>query len=185
MSFWATAMVAAKRAVPTPIQAIIVGTQSSATLSTGLTRTIRNTPAVTIVAAWMSADTGVGPAIASGSHTNRGSWALLPTAPTKSITAIAVAVVVARSPWIAAPLMVAKLIDPTAPKARNIATMKPQSPTRLVTNAFLPALAASSRVNQNEISRYEHVPTPSHPRKVTTRFSPSTSTSIEKANRLR
>jgi hypothetical protein len=27
------------------------------------------TPAVTMVAAWMSADTGVGPAIASGSQT--------------------------------------------------------------------------------------------------------------------
>ena len=29
----------------------------------------------------MSADTGVGPAIASGSHTYRGIWALLPQAP--------------------------------------------------------------------------------------------------------
>ena len=27
------------------------------------------TPAVTMVAAWISAETGVGPAIASGSHT--------------------------------------------------------------------------------------------------------------------
>jgi hypothetical protein len=27
------------------------------------------TPAVTIVAAWISAETGVGPSIASGSHT--------------------------------------------------------------------------------------------------------------------
>jgi hypothetical protein len=27
------------------------------------------TPAVTMVAAWMSAETGVGPAMASGSHT--------------------------------------------------------------------------------------------------------------------
>jgi hypothetical protein len=32
-------------------------------------RATRYTPAVTIVAAWMSADTGVGPAIASGSQT--------------------------------------------------------------------------------------------------------------------
>jgi hypothetical protein len=29
---------------------------------------MRNTPAVTIVAAWMRADTGVGPAMASGSQ---------------------------------------------------------------------------------------------------------------------
>ena len=33
-----------------------------------LLRAIRYTPAVTMVAAWMSADTGVGPAIASGSQ---------------------------------------------------------------------------------------------------------------------
>ena len=55
-------------------------------------RTIRNTPAVTIVAAWISADTGVGPSIASGSQRYSGSWALLPTAPTNSRAAIAVAV---------------------------------------------------------------------------------------------
>jgi hypothetical protein len=30
------------------------------------------TPAVTIVAAWISAETGVGPSIASGSQTYRG-----------------------------------------------------------------------------------------------------------------
>ena len=35
----------------------------------GHVRAIRYTPAVTIVAAWMSAETGVGPAIASGSQT--------------------------------------------------------------------------------------------------------------------
>ena len=34
-----------------------------------------------------------------------------------------------------------------------MATRKPQSPTRLVTNAFLPAEALASSVNQNEISR--------------------------------
>ena len=31
-----------------------------------------------MVAAWISADTGVGPAIASGSQVNSGTWALLP-----------------------------------------------------------------------------------------------------------
>ncbi len=41
--------------------------------------------------------------------------------------------------------------------------MKPKSPTRLVTNAFLPATAAEFRSNQNEISRYEQRPTPSQP----------------------
>ena len=43
-----------------------------------------NTPAVTIVAAWISAETGVGPSIASGSQVCRKSWADLPMAPTNS-----------------------------------------------------------------------------------------------------
>ena len=69
MSFWASAIVAANSAVIAPIQAIIGPTQSAAAPKiTGLMRTIRNTPAVTIVAAWISADTGVGPSIASGSQ---------------------------------------------------------------------------------------------------------------------
>ncbi len=63
--------------------------------------------------------------------------------------------------------------------------MKPKSPTRLVTNAFLPATAAESRSNQNEISRYEQRPTPSQPMKVTRKLEPSTSTSIDAAKRLR
>ena len=63
--------------------------------------------------------------------------------------------------------------------------MKPQSPTRLVMNAFLPAEALASFENQNETRKYEHVPTPSQPRNVTSRFEPSTSISIENTNRLR
>ena len=60
--------------------------------STGASRHNRYTPAVTMVAAWMSADTGVGPAMASGSHTDNGSCADLPAAPRKKSRAIAVAV---------------------------------------------------------------------------------------------
>ena len=66
-----------------------------------------------------------------------------------------------------------------------MATMKPQSPMRLVTKAFLPADALASSVNQNEMSKYEQAPTPSQPRKVSSRLSPSTSISIEKTNRFR
>src|SRR5260221_13277528 len=49
----------------------------------GYTRATRKTPAATIVAAWMSALTGVGPSIASGNHTCKGTWPDLPTAPQK------------------------------------------------------------------------------------------------------
>ncbi len=66
-----------------------------------------------------------------------------------------------------------------------MASITPQSPMRLVTKAFLPAVAAESRVCQNEIRKYEHAPTPSQPRKVTSRFSPSTSMSMENTNRFR
>ncbi len=44
-------------------------------------RTTRNTPAVTMVAAWISAETGVGPSIASGSQVCRKNCADLPMAP--------------------------------------------------------------------------------------------------------
>jgi len=50
------------------------------------------TPAVTIVAAWINALTGVGPSIASGSQTYNGSCADFPVAPTNSSKAIAVSV---------------------------------------------------------------------------------------------
>ena len=68
MSFCVIAIVAANSAVNAPVHATIVPAWSDA-LKNGLARTIRNTPAVTIVAAWISAETGVGPSIASGSHT--------------------------------------------------------------------------------------------------------------------
>ena len=42
---------------------------------------INKTPAVTIVAAWINADTGVGPSIASGSQICNPSWADLPITP--------------------------------------------------------------------------------------------------------
>ena len=45
-----------------------------------------NTPAVTMVAAWIRAETGVGPSMASGSQVCRPSWADLPMAPMNSST---------------------------------------------------------------------------------------------------
>jgi CheY-like chemotaxis protein len=48
----------------------------------GLIRATMKMPAVTIVAAWISAEIGVGPSIESGSHTCSGTCALLPIAPT-------------------------------------------------------------------------------------------------------
>ena len=58
----------------------VVGAYSSK----GDDRSSRYTPAVTSVAAWIKAETGVGPSIASGSQVCRPNWADLPIAASKS-----------------------------------------------------------------------------------------------------
>ena len=49
--------------------------------NSGDMRATMKMPAVTMVAAWISAEIGVGPSIESGSHTCSGNCALLPMAP--------------------------------------------------------------------------------------------------------
>ena len=100
------------------------------------------TPAVTIVAAWISAETGVGPSMASGSQTYSGICADLPVAPMKSSSVIRDSVPNAALSTGIAPAASAtarKSRVPNTEKMRNIPTMKPQSPIRLTMNAFLPA----------------------------------------------
>ena len=63
-----------------PIHATMSST-SGVSANSHAVRCSRYTPAVTIVAAWISAETGVGPSIASGSQTCSGNCADLPTAP--------------------------------------------------------------------------------------------------------
>src|SRR5207244_4882954 len=132
MSSWAQAIVAAKKAVAAPTTAMVVAA-AGPWARMGFTRAMRKTPAVTMVAAWMRADTGVGPSMAAGSQTYSGSWADLPTAPRKSRKAMAVSVP------LEAPLRWANTVpywsEPKVAKIRNMAIRKPKSPTRLVTNA--------------------------------------------------
>ena len=108
-------------------------------------------PAVTIVAAWIRAETGVGPSIASGSQTWRGNWALLPQAPRNSSNAIPVNVPTATSG--AAEKTSWKEMVPKTAKIHMMPRPKPRSPTRLTMNAFLAASAAERRLNQNPIRR--------------------------------
>ena len=98
ISFCATATVAAYNAVAAPMHAITIGAHVYEICSTGLMRVIKNTPDVTMVAAWMSAETGVGPSIASGNQRYNGNCALLPQAPTNNNIAMAVAVTCASDP---------------------------------------------------------------------------------------
>src|SRR5512139_168880 len=114
-----------------------------------------------MVAAWISADTGVGPAIASPSHDCSGNCADLPHAPSSSISPMAVSVAsLARSapantPW--------NVTEPNWANMIMIAMDSPKSPTRLTTNAFLAAAAYSGTYCQNPMSRYDARPTPSQP----------------------
>ena len=71
---------AAKKAVIAPTT-IITDKAVGDSSNSGEHRATKNTPAVTMVAAWIKADTGVGPSIASGSHVCSINCADLPMAP--------------------------------------------------------------------------------------------------------
>src|SRR5258706_13234084 len=73
-------MVAAKNAVIAPVIATTYWASGESEYS-GAERVMRYTPAVTMVAAWINAETGVGPAIASGSQTYNGICGDLPATP--------------------------------------------------------------------------------------------------------
>ena len=95
-----------------------------------------------MVAAWMSADTGVGPAIASPSQDCSGNCADLPQAASSSMSPIAVSV-----PWLAppsAPLSTVAEVDRAERREHEPSAMiRPRSPMRLATNAFFAATAYS------------------------------------------
>ena len=112
-----------------------------------------------MVAAWMSALTGVGPSIASGSQTWSGNWALLPTAPAKSSSAMIQIGIIGALPAAARCGSVRNAMDslmlsvPVFTKMAMIPSAKPTSPTRFVMNAFLLASAAVRLRYQKPISR--------------------------------
>ena len=80
MSFCTNPVVAAKKQVIAPKQAT-AASATGACSKIGEHLAIMNTPAVTIVAACMRADTGVGPSIASGNQVCSPSCADFPTHP--------------------------------------------------------------------------------------------------------
>lgn len=73
-------MVAEKKAVKPPITKIINNTKGTNS-NIGEQRIIKKTPAVTNVAAWIKAETGVGPSIADGNQVCKPNCADLPTHP--------------------------------------------------------------------------------------------------------
>ena len=120
-----------------------------------------NTPAVTIVAAWMRAETGVGPSIASGNQVCSRNCADLPIAPMNSSRQVIVSA--SRSmpkTWTLTPTRLgaaahtaSKLTEPVSRKTRKMPSAKPKSPTRLTTKALIAAALAEGRVYQKPISR--------------------------------
>src|ERR1700727_658990 len=139
MSSLAQPMYAPNRSVTVPTM-MTANHALGARLKIALDRTIRYTPAVTMVAAWMRADTGVGPSIASPNQACSGTWADLAQAPSSSSSPIAV-----RAPCEADGAPAKTPAYERVPKVLNIKNMptaRPASPTRFITNAFLAAVAA-------------------------------------------
>lgn len=82
-------VVAARNEVIAPEKVVTIKARVEYSENAGLLA-IMNTPAVAVVAAWVSADTGVGPSMASGNHVCDPICADLPTAPGRRYIRIAV-----------------------------------------------------------------------------------------------
>src|SRR3954468_11650790 len=187
MSFWNRPTVAAKKAVLAPMKV----TNSSAVgdnWNMGEQRQTRNTPAVTMVAAWIRAETGVGPSIASGSQVCSPNWADLPIAPTNSSRHRVVMIGTLCPAKMKLLLAMAGAAANTASKSKvpntaqipKMPSAKPKSPTRLTTKALMAAALAEGRVYQKPISRYEAKPTPSQPKNSCRKLLAVTSISMAK-----
>ena len=90
-----------------------------------------------MVAAWIKAETGVGPAIASGSQVYNGICALLPVAPTNSNIVIQVMSLLLKLESAAG--RSTKFTEPVRAINQKIAIRKAKSPTRFMTKALLAA----------------------------------------------
>lgn len=130
-----------------------------------------------MVAAWMRAEIGVGPSIASGSQTCKGNWADLAIGPMNIKQASNVRVATGNTGWSAeadkrAQLMACQIstllasVNVRMPcprccvqkpcvqyKSIKMPIRKPQSPMRLTTNAFKQAYAALDLYHQKPIKR--------------------------------
>ena len=158
-------MTAANNAVNPPMQVIIVAAdtpsrkpsaagQPAVAVYRKNNRQSMYTPAATMVAAWMRADTGVGPSIASGNHTCSGNWALLPMAPMK----ISKPAKPAQGPSKAGlatnlALRAAMSRVPARLQMARMPSMKPKSPMRLVKKAFFEASPAEGFSYQKPINK--------------------------------
>ncbi len=106
---------------------------------------------MTIVAAWIRADTGVGPSMASNNQECNGNWADFAQAPISSAIPIRLSIV--ESALLALSNTSGKLTEPNVKKISITAIESPKSPTRLTTKAFFAATAADGLYCQKPTSR--------------------------------
>src|SRR5437660_1797545 len=158
----------------------------------GERRATMKTPAVTIVAAWIKAETGVGPSIASGSQVWSGICADFPIAPMNNKMHARVSEstcqprnsIVVPTAFGAAPKTVPKSSEPKITKTAYMPKEKPKSPTRLTRKALIAAAFADGRSYQKPTSRYDINPTTSQPKNSWTKSFEVTKASIKNVNRL-
>ena len=138
-----------------------------------------------MVAAWIRADTGVGPAMASGSQVCSGNW------PDFELTAaIRQSEAMSRVEWPITPSSEARLVSTIpklpAPKNRMITPMiRPMSPTRLVRKALRAASLFFFSSHQWPMRANEQTPTSSQLRSSWRVLWLMTSSSIEALKRER
>jgi len=107
---------------------------------------------VTIVAAWIKADTGVGPSIASGNHVCKPIWADFAITPIISITLIQLNMF-SKLEKIVRPIKELNFKRPERFHKETIPNNNPTSPTLLTTIAFIAALFACILVYQKLINK--------------------------------
>ena len=149
-------MEAPKKQVIVPTKAIINCMAGNKEYN-GWSRATKKMPAATMVAAWIRAEIGVGPSIASGNQTCKGNWADFAIGPKKtkkqSIKAAHIGNVFSDNDCeipIAMSLKSKLLVAQNNPKMPN---NKPKSPTLLTTKAFWAAWAAPSRSYQKPTNK--------------------------------
>src|SRR5690348_3761410 len=161
MSFWTMPINPVNSAVVAPITSTKLSAVEEYSNSGDMRATMKM-PAVTMVAAWISAEIGVGPSMESGSQTCSGTWADLPIAPMNrqmqmSVSApaplVAVIGMTACARCGAAANAASYESEPVYANTPAMPMMKPKSPTRLTMKALRLANTALGRVYQKPISR--------------------------------
>ena len=130
--------------------------------NTAYIRATMKIPAHTMVAAWMRADTGVGPAMASGSQVWRMNWPDFDiTAANRQHDAMSKKLCEI-SPALARSLISTMSKLPAAKNRTITPIISPTSPTRLVRNALSAASELAFSSHQWPMRTKEHTPTSSH-----------------------